>query len=104
MRLKYDQIWDVTIRGNKKGRGTWIYGSRHYFMKYGVWILAFNLFNPVITTSTSVGSSSATLIYHMCINYITSSYHSGIIINDVANHFGTFCILTILKVNKIILI
>ena len=49
-------------------------------------------FLPVITKPTRVGSSSATLIDHMYINHITSSYHSGIIINDVADHFGTFCI------------
>jgi hypothetical protein len=49
-------------------------------------------FIPVITKPTRVTTSSATLIDHMYSNLITSSYHSGIIINDVADHFGTFCI------------
>jgi len=37
-----------------------------------------------------VTTSSATLTDHMHSNLITSSYHSGIIINDVADHFGIF--------------
>jgi len=49
-------------------------------------------FIPVISKPTRVTTSSATLIDHMYSNLITSSYHSGIIINDVADHFGTFCI------------
>ncbi len=47
---------------------------------------------PVITKPTRVCSTSATLLDHMYTSDITSSYHSGIIINDVADHFGTFCI------------
>ena len=49
-------------------------------------------FLPVISKPTRVSNSSATLIDHIYTNDITSSYHSGIIINDVADHFGTFCI------------
>ncbi len=49
-------------------------------------------FLPVITRPTRICSTSATLIDHMYTNDITSSYHSGITINDVADHFGTFCI------------
>ncbi len=49
-------------------------------------------FLPIISKPTRVTTSSATLIDHMYTNLITSSYHSGIIINDVADHFGTFCI------------
>ena len=52
-----------------------------------------NGFIPIITKPTRVSRSSATLIDHMYTNDITSSYHSGIIINDVADHFGIFCIL-----------
>ena len=37
-------------------------------------------------------NSSATLIDHIYTNDITSSFRSGIIINDVADHLGTFCI------------
>ncbi len=46
----------------------------------------------MITKPTRVCSTSATLLDHMYTSDITSSYHSGIIINDVAGHFGTFCI------------
>lgn len=49
-------------------------------------------FIPVISKPTRVTTSTATLIDHMYSNLITSSYHSGIIINDVADHFGIFCI------------
>ena len=53
-----------------------------------------NGFLPLISKPTRVTTSSATLIDHMYTNDITSSHHSGIIINDVhlADHFGTFCI------------
>ena len=51
-----------------------------------------NGFLPLISKPTRVTTSSATLTDHMYINDITSSHHSGIIINDVADHFGTFCI------------
>ncbi len=50
-------------------------------------------FLPIISKPTRVTTSSATLIDHMYTNLITSSYHSGIIITDVADHFGTFCLL-----------
>ena len=51
-----------------------------------------NGFLPLISKPTRVTTSSATLIDHMYTNDIASSHHSGIIINDVADHFGTFCI------------
>ena len=49
-------------------------------------------FLPIISKPTRVITSSATLIDHMYTNLITPSYHSGIIINDVADHFGIFCL------------
>jgi len=49
---------------------------------------------PVITKPTRICSSSATLIDHIYINDISSTHHSGIIITDVADHFGTFSLLT----------
>jgi len=45
---------------------------------------------PVITKPTRVTSSSATLIDHIYSNNISASSKSGIIINNVADHFGTF--------------
>ena len=49
-------------------------------------------FIPLITKPTRVTTHSATLIDHMYTNDITSTYNSGIVINDVADHFGTFCL------------
>ena len=46
-------------------------------------------FLPIISKRTT---SSASLIDHMCTNLITSSYHSGIIIHDVVDNFGIFCL------------
>lgn len=49
-------------------------------------------FLPVITKPTRICSSTATLIDHIYTNDISSTHHSGIIITDVADHFGTFLI------------
>ena len=51
-----------------------------------------NGYLPVITKPTRICSSSATLIDHIYTNDISSTHHSGIIITDVADHFGTFLI------------
>ena len=45
---------------------------------------------PVITKPTRVTNSSASLIDHIYINDIASTGHSGIIVTEVADHFGTF--------------
>ncbi len=47
-------------------------------------------FLPVISRPTRISASSATLLDHMYTNDIISSYQSGIIITDVADHFATF--------------
>ena len=47
-------------------------------------------FIPVIYKPTRIITSSATLIDHMYSNIITLSHYSGIIINHVIDHFGTF--------------
>ncbi len=49
-------------------------------------------FLPIISKPTRVTTSTATLLDHIYTNDITSSYNSGIIINDIADHFGIFCI------------
>ena len=49
-------------------------------------------FVPVITEPTRIGHTSASLIDHIYINDLTSRAKSGIIITDVADHFGTFYI------------
>ena len=45
---------------------------------------------PVITKPTRVTPTTATLIDHIYTNISSPSYTSGILINDVADHFGTF--------------
>ena len=45
---------------------------------------------PVITKPTRVTPTTATLIDHIYTNISSPSYKSGILINDVADHFGTF--------------
>ena len=47
---------------------------------------------PTITKPTRVTPSTATLIDHCYTNDIVNNGSSGIIINDVADHFGTFYI------------
>ena len=49
---------------------------------------------PVITKPTRVCISSATLIDHIYTNDITSSFLSGIVITDLADHFGTYFSIT----------
>ena len=51
-----------------------------------------NGFIPTITKPTRITSTSAILIDHIYTNNITTSGKSGIIITDVADHFGTFYI------------
>ncbi len=51
-----------------------------------------NGFIPLITKPTRISVTSATLIDHLYSNSITSIGKSGIIITDVADHFGTFFI------------
>ena len=47
-------------------------------------------FIPVITRPTRLTFTSATVIDHIYTNDVTSKAKSGIIITDVADHFGTF--------------
>ena len=56
-------------------------------------------FSPVITLPTRLTSSSATLIDHIYTNKLQST-NSGIIITDVADHFGVFHITKENKVTK----
>ena len=47
-------------------------------------------FIPIISKPTRVTNTSATLIDHIYTNNPSTSTNSGIIITDVADHFGTF--------------
>ncbi len=54
-------------------------------------------FIPLILKPTRVSDTSATLIDHIFTDKLEYSYKSGIIITDLANHFGTY---TIMKTNS----
>ena len=49
-------------------------------------------FLPVITKPSRITDHSATLIDHIYSNNTIHNYISGLIITDVSDHFGTFCI------------
>jgi len=51
-------------------------------------------FIPLITRPTRLAFTSATLIDHIYTNDVTNKSKSGIIITDVADHFGTFYLTT----------
>ena len=50
-------------------------------------------FIPHITKPTRITSNSATLIVHLYSNHNHPNYESGIIVTDVADHFGIFHII-----------
>ena len=52
-----------------------------------------NAYIPLITKPTRLTPHSATLIDHIYTNDISRSYKSGIIITDIADHFGIFTII-----------
>ena len=54
--------------------------------------LVANGFLPKITKPTRITEHSATLIDHIYTNDLSTSYNSGIIITDLADHFGVFTI------------
>ena len=58
-------------------------------------------FLPVIVKPTRITVSSATLIDHIYSNNITATGHAGIIITDLADHFGTFYLSKLNKINSL---
>ena len=60
----------------------------------------FEGFLPTITKPTRVTPTSATLIDHIYTNNIISEFQSGIILTDVADHFGTYHITYDNMINK----
>ena len=56
---------------------------------------------PIITKPTRVTKDTATLIDHIYLNTSNSSVTSGIIITDVADHFGVFTMIEDIAVKKI---
>ena len=48
------------------------------------------VFIPHITKPTRLTSISATIIDHISSNHIHPNYESGIIVTDIADHFGIY--------------
>ncbi len=57
-------------------------------------------FLPIIVKPTRITNSTATLLDHIYTNSVTATGHSGIIITDVADHFGTFYLVMSNKMNN----
>ena len=74
------------------------YGSHEKTNVY-VDMLFENGFLPLITKPTRIGTTSATLIDHIYSNNFKGTPTSGIVINDVADHYGVFVINTFSKGN-----
>ena len=62
------------------------HGKTNDFIESMIW----RGYLPLITKPTRVTTYSATLIDHIYSNATSQNYDSGIIISDVADHFGTF--------------
>ena len=63
---------------------------RHDKTKYFIESMLTTGYLPVITKPTRITDHSATLLDHIYSNSKSLNYQSGIIITDVADHFGTF--------------
>ena len=48
---------------------------------------------PLISKPTRVRGNAATLIDHMYTDMLDKHYNCGIVITDIADHFGTYCII-----------
>ena len=57
-------------------------------------------FLPVITKPTRISNTSTTLIDHIYFNDIKAKFESGIIVTDVADHYGTYLSLGNCKKSK----
>jgi len=64
--------------------------EKHIKTEYYLEGLFSNGFVPIIVKPTRITASSATLIDRVYTNNITTTGQAGIIITDLADHFGTF--------------
>ena len=64
--------------------------QKHDKTKYFIESMLTTGYLPVITKPTRITDHSATLLDHIYSNSKSLNYQSGIIITDVADHFGTF--------------
>ena len=59
-----------------------------------IWLMVYKSFLTQIHKPTRITLTSATLVDHIYTNDVLAQSNSDIIINDVADHFGTFIIQT----------
>ena len=92
-------LFDIMDMINKENKTSVIMGDMNIdLLKYKIHngtseyldTLFSNGFLPLITKPTRITDHSATLIDHIYTNDLSSPYKSGIIITDLADHFGIF--------------
>ena len=90
---------DITTKINSENKESYIMGDfnidllkfqSHEKTKYFIESMLTTGYLPVITKPTIVTDHSATLLDHIYSNSKALNYTSGIVISDVADHFGTF--------------
>ena len=93
------KLADITAKINNENKEFYIMGDfnidllkfqRHDKTKYFIESMLTTGYLPVITKPTRITDHSATLLDHIYSNSKSLNYQSGIIITDVADHFGTF--------------
>ena len=93
------KLADITAKINIENKESYIMGDfnidllkfqRHDNTKHFIESMLRTGHLPVITKPTRITDHSATLLDHIYSNSISINYQSGIIITDVADHFGTF--------------
>ena len=93
------KLADITAKINNENKESYIMGDftidllkfqRHDKTKYFIESMLTTGYLPVITKPTRITDHSATLLDHIYSNSKSLNYQSGIIITDVADHFGTF--------------
>ena len=98
--LFVDKLSEITSKISAENKDAYIMGDFNIDLKYGTHQKTNDLTNsmitkgylPLITKPTRITNHSATLIDHIYSNTTSQNYTSGIIISDLADHFGTFYI------------
>ena len=93
------KLADITAKINIENKESYIMGDfnidllkfqSHEKTKHFIESMLTTEYLPVITKPTRVTDHSATLLDHIYSNNKSLNYTSGIVITDVADHFGTF--------------
>ena len=93
-----DNIYTITSKISTENKHAYIMGDFNIDLKFRTHEKTNDFINsmitkgylPLITKPTRITAQSATLIDHIYSNYTHHNYESGIVISDVADHFGTF--------------